>query len=156
MSEDERVSSEGDSGGSDRSEPPGEPRDDEEEGAEANAEVHAAFPRDALYSPDDAIVRPEGEIPKDAIYSPDDPIAGGHEAEGVVTGMGGEAQEEATSGRDRVRQIRHVAHVLENLARELQDQGMRALRVRPSSDPVDAMLRTFVAGYLVGRSDVQD
>jgi hypothetical protein len=156
MSEDERVSSEGDSGESDRSEPPGEPRDDEEEGAEANAEGHAAFHRDALYSPDDAIARPEGEIPKDAIYSPDDPIVREQKTGGVVMGMAGEEDEEPLSGEELIRQIHHMAHVLETLARDLQERGMEALRLRPDSDPADAMLRTFVGGYLVGRSDVQD
>ena len=33
---------------------------------------------------------------------------------------------------------------------------MEALRVHPDTAPMDAMLRSYIAGYLVGRDDSQD
>ncbi len=112
----------------------------------------AAIPEDAFYNPDDPIAHTEGVIPEDAIFSPDGPIARQDEGvEGIVTGMAGEAEEHAVVGGDLAWQIRRTSNILESLSHALREQGMEALRVHPETEPMDAMLRSFVAGFLVGR-----
>ncbi len=122
-----------------------------------SGEEASSIPEDAFYNPDDPIVAVEGAIPDDAIFSPDDPITRGDDGEeGVVTGMDGETDEETRSGGDLTWQIRRTSNILESLAHALRDQGMEALRIHPETEPMDAMLRSFVAGYLVGRTDIPD
>lgn len=144
MSENPRVSAEEDS--------PESPSGRQE--AEKAGDEHGAIPEEAFYSPDDPISRREGGVPEEAFFSPDDPIAGRGREEGVVTGMAGRAEREMESGGDLTWQIRYISNVLESLAQALREQGIEALRIHPDSDPVDAMLRSFVAGYLVGKTDV--
>jgi hypothetical protein len=95
-------------------------------------------------------------IPEEAIFSPDEPIVREGEEPGVVTGMGGvDARDAAAQGGegDLAWEIRHAAHIMTGLAKALQDQGMDALKVDPETEPMDAVLRSFIAGYLVGRTD---
>jgi hypothetical protein len=33
---------------------------------------------------------------------------------------------------------------------------MEALQVHPETEPMDAMLRSYIAGYLVGRTDAEE
>ena len=113
----------------------------------------ADIPEDAFYSPDDPIVRAEGEIPDDAIYSPDEPLTRSEELEGVVTTMSGLAASELGGGGDLQWEIRRVTHMMEALARDLKEHGMEALKVHPETEPMDAMLRSYIAGYLVGRTE---
>jgi hypothetical protein len=146
MSEDPRGSAEEDSQ---------DPATDGQEAEETAAE-DGAIPEEAFYSPDDPISRREGGIPEEAFYSPDDPIAVREREEGEVTGMAGRAEREMGSGGDLTWQIRYISNVLEGLAQALRKQGVQALRIHPDSDPVDAMLRSFVAGYLVGKTDLME
>lgn len=111
------------------------------------------IPDDAFYSPDDPIAQAEGEIPEDAIFSPDDPLTRTPDGEGVVTGMDLDDGRRAGRGKGLAWEIRATASLLERFGRELRDQGMEALKVHPEMAPMDAMIRAFVAGYLVGRTD---
>lgn len=98
----------------------------------------------------------EAGIPEDAIFSPDDPIVREGEERGVVTGMGGEdttGGEGSGQAGDLAWEIRHAANIMTGLARALQEQGMDALKVHKETDPIDAVLRSFIAGYLVGRTE---
>lgn len=122
----------------------------EEPGSE---EEGSSLPQDALYSPEDPIATPEGEIPDDAIFSPDDPLTRSEGGEGVVTGMGGSTDGTARKGRGLEWELRYTADLLKNLERGLREQGMEALRVHPDVEPMDAMLRSFIAGFLVGRME---
>lgn len=114
------------------------------------------FPKDAFFSPDDPIVRSEGEIPDDAIFSPDDPLTRSETGEGVVTGMAGTRGRTQGKGRGLAWEIQNTAKLMDTLARELREQGMEALKVRPETEPMDAMLRSFIAGFLVGRMDEEE
>ena len=122
------------------------------EGEEEGADI----PDDAFYSPDDPIARPEGDIPDDAIFSPDDPIAREDEdlGEGVVTGIGGTMGGEYGVSGNMAYELRHAANIMDALAKAIKEQGVEALRVHPETEPVDAMLRSFVAGFIVGRTDL--
>mgnify|MGYP001828392851 CR=1 FL=1 len=93
------------------------------------------------------------EIPDDAFYSPDDPLTRTPDGEGVVTGMNLEDKHKMGRGKGLAWEIRATASLLEQLGRELRDQGMAALKVHPEMAPMDAMIRGFVAGYLVGQTD---
>jgi hypothetical protein len=98
-------------------------------------------------------------IPDEAIFSPDDPILRVGEERGVVTGMGGEDRGlDAPIGRmgDLAWEIRHAANIMSGLAEALKEQGMEALKVHSETEPMDAVLRSFIAGYLVGRTDAEE
>ena len=116
----------------------------------------ADIPDDAFYSPDDPIARREGDIPDDAIYSPDDPITRAEAPEGVVTTMSGLDASQLGGEGELLWEIRRVTNILEALAREMKEHGVEALRVHPESDPMDAMLRSYDACYLVGRTDLEE
>ncbi len=141
----------------------GESRPPEEVGAEealaeeADLELEdSSIPEDAFFSPDDPIADSEGEIPEDAIFSPDDPLIQSEAGEGVVTGMGGWAAGPPPDGRGIEWEIRRTADLLKSLERNLREHGMEALRVHPEVEPMDAMLRSFIAGYLVGSMEGED
>lgn len=128
----------------------------EEEGRVPEAAA-GEIPDDAIFDPDGPIVQPQGEIPDDAIFDPDEPIVRRDSSvqEGVVTGIGGGGARRERWEGDLAWQILRTSHLLESLAQALREHGMEALRIHPQTDPMDAMLRAFVAGYLVGRLDVR-
>ena len=115
----------------------------------------SAIPDDAFFSPDDPIATAEGDIPDDAIFSPDDPIFQDDPEEGVVTDMGG-----STAQRLRATglawEMRKAADTLEALSRDLKERGMEALKVYPDTEPMAAMLRSYIAGYLIGSADDEE
>ena len=123
-------------------------------GAEVG-DADTSVPIDAFFSPDDPIAEPEGVIPEEALFSPDDPLTRSVQ-EGVVTSLGGKAVRSREKARSLIWEIRHTAELLEVLARELREQGLEALKVNPESEPMDAMIRSFVAGYLVGQLDEEE
>jgi len=101
----------------------------------------------------------EGVIPEEAIFSPDDPIVKEGEERGVVTGMGGEGMPSDPSPEqigDLAWEIRHAANIMNGLASALKEQGMDALKVHSETEPMDAVLRSFIAGYLVGRTESEE
>jgi len=136
----------------------------EPEGSEGVASVDVeegdssatAIPDDAFFSPDGPIARPEGDIPREAIFSPDDAIGLTDDGEGVVRGMGGEGAGDSGRGMGLDWEIRNTSRIMETLAKDLREQGMEALRVHPDTAPMDAMLRSFVAGFLVGKRGSED
>jgi hypothetical protein len=115
-----------------------------------------AIPDEAFFSPDDPITQAEGDIPDDAIFSPDEPLIRSDEGEGVVVGMGGGDDRDYRKGKGLAWEIRNTSAIMESLAKELNEKGMEALRVHPDTVPMDAMLRSYVAGYLVGRLDGEE
>jgi len=125
-------------------------------GLEEGDDEVMSIPDDAFFSPDDPIGRSEGDIPDDAIFSPDGAIGRLDEGEGVVMGMGGGDDRDYGKGRGLAWEIRNTATLMETLARELREQGMAALRVHAQTQPMDAMLRSYVAGFLVGRMDEEE
>ncbi len=132
---------------------PAEPRSPDADETSDDDEFGADIPEDAFYSPEDPITGAEGDIPEDAIYSPDDPITRAEPMEGVVTTMSGLNVSRISGEGDLRWEIRHAANIIEALARNLKEHGMEALRIHPETEPVDAMLRSYIAGYLVGRTD---
>jgi len=120
---------------------------------DAGEEGHSSFPPHAFYSPDDPIVEPEGEIPREALFSPDEPLRREEAEEGVVTRLNGNLTRSPDLHRSLAWKLRHTADLMESLSRELREQGLNALKVHPDSGPVDAMLRSFVAGYLAGQME---
>jgi len=114
------------------------------------------FPEDAFFSPDDPIARPEGEIPDDALFSPDDPLKREPPEDGVVTHLSGRADRVPDKPRSLVWRVRLTADLLERLAKDLREQGLEALKVHPESERMDAIIRSFVAGYLVGQMGDED
>ena len=126
------------------------------EGVQEGDDEGVPIPHDAFFSPDDPIVRSEGDIPDDAIFSPDDPLTRSDGGEGVVTGMAGTRGQAQGKGRGLAWEIQNTAKLMDTLARELRGQGMEALKLRPETEPMDAMLRSFVAGFLVGRMDEEE
>lgn len=119
-------------------------------------EKDTTIPEDAFYSPDDPIALSEGEIPEDAIFSPDDPLTRSEDGEGVVTGIGGSALRPPQKGRGLAWELRYTADLLKRLERDLREHGMEALRIHPDTEPMDAMLRSFIAGFLVGRMEGEE
>ena len=123
-------------------------------GSDSDAEEgDVQIPDDAFFSPDDPIVRAEGDIPDDAIFSPDGPITQEEMGEGVVTGIGGSEDREARMVGSLAYELHQAASIMETLARALKEQGVDALRVTPETQPVEAVLKSFLAGYFVGRTD---
>ena len=125
-------------------------------GAESAEEGRDAIPPQAFYSPDDPIARPEGEIPSEAMFSPDEPLRREEDEEGVVTRLNGNFTHPPEIAPSLVWKLRHTADLMENLAQELREQGLGALKVNPDSGPVDTMIRSFLAGYLVGQMEEGD
>jgi hypothetical protein len=126
------------------------PSDEEADGTDSSLleEALAALEK-ASDSEDDV-------IPEEAIFSPDEPIIRQGEERGIVTGMGGvDDRDQAAQGGegDLAWEIQHAAHIMTGLAKALRGQGMDALKVDPDTEPMDAVLRSFIAGYLVGRTD---
>jgi hypothetical protein len=124
--------------------------------AEAEGSTDSTLLEEALAALEKASDSEEGGIPQEAIFSPDEPIVREGEERGVVTGMSGvDVRDEAAQGGggDLAWEIQHAAHIMTGLAKALQDQGMDALKVDPETEPMDAVLRSFIAGYLVGRTD---
>jgi len=111
----------------------------------------SAFPDEALISPDDPISPVEGDIPEDAIFPPDGPIARKEPSEGIATGMSGADDPTLRVTSGVIWEIRHTADLLRNLERTLRERGVEALQIHPDVEPMDAMLRSFIAGFLVGR-----
>lgn len=130
---------------------PHEGRD--EEGRAGLEEFRSLFPEDAVYSPDDPIARPEGEIPEDALFSPDQPLKRDPGEEGVVTRLSGNSDGITDEPGSRAWRVRLTADLLERLARDLRERGLEALTVPPGSGRMDTMIRSFVAGYLIGREE---
>ncbi len=126
------------------------------EGEESEDLGAAPIPPEAIFSPDDPIARAEGEIPEDAIYSPDDPILINEVVDGVVTRMSGKEHGDSAAAGDLTWEIRHAANIMNALSRAMRERGMEALKLHPETEPMDAVLRSFVAGYLVGRTDLRD
>lgn len=114
------------------------------------------IPPEAIFSPDDPIAQPVGEIPEDAIYSPDDPILIKEVVDGVVTRMSGKEHGDPRASGNLAWEIRHAANIMNALSQALRERGVEALKLRPETEPLDAILRSFVAGYLVGRTDRRD
>ena len=116
----------------------------------------APIPPEAIFSPDDPIAQPVGEIPEDAIYFPDEPILINEVVDGVVTRMSGEDHGDSTVAGNLAWEIRHAANIMNALSRALRERGMEALKLHSETEPMEAALRSFVAGYLVGRMDLRD
>lgn len=104
----------------------------------------------------DPLAPTEGEIPEDAIFSPDDPILINEVVEGVVTGMAGRSEIDTGAAGDLAWEIRHTANIMNALSKALKEQGMEALKLHPETEPMDAVLRSFVAGYLVGKAGLDE
>jgi hypothetical protein len=121
------------------------------EGAAENADREVSIPDDAFFSPDGPIALAEGDIPPDAFYSPDDPLAADDDGEGIVTGMDGVDARNLGKGRGLLWEMMNTAAIMERLGRDLREHGMGALKVHPETEPMEAMLRSFVAGFLVGQ-----
>jgi len=123
------------------------------EGTDAGdvAEVEDPIPHHAFYSPEDPIARSEGEIPREALFSPDDPLKRSDPSEGVVTRLDGGVGTSPDEVSSLSWKLRTTADLMEALARDLREHGLGALKVRPDTEPMDAMIRSFVAGYLVGK-----
>ncbi len=101
----------------------------------------------------------EGVIPEEAMFSPDDPILKEGEERGIVTGMGGDNRPSDPSLErvgDLAWEIRHAANIMNGLATALKEHGMDALKVHSETEPMDAVLRSFIAGYLVGRTGPEE
>jgi len=114
---------------------------------------------EALAALDDPSSSDVDAIPEEAIFSPDDPILREGEERGVVTGMGGAHEGSAPEFEgmgDLAWEIRHAANIMTGLATALKEQGMEALKVHSETEPMDAVLRSFIAGYLVGRTDTEE
>ncbi len=114
---------------------------------------------EALAALEGSAVSVEGVIPEEAMFSPDDPILKVGEERGVVTGMGGEDRPSDPSLErvgDLAWEIRHAANIMKGLATSLKEHGMDALKVHSDTEPMDAVLRSFIAGYLVGRTDPEE
>ena len=122
---------------------PDDPREEEKQ----------SVPSNAFYSPDDPIAQPEGEIPSEALFSPDEPLRREKTEEGVVTRLNGNLTRSPDIPPSLVWKIRHTADLMETLSRELRERGLEALEVHPDSGPVDVLIRSFVAGYLVGQME---
>lgn len=111
------------------------------------------IPREALFSPDEPIARPEGYIPGHALFSPDDPVRQDDSGEGIVTNLGGREIKNAAEARSLLWEVRVAADLMETLARDLREEGLGALKLNPGAEPLDVMIRSFVAGYLIGKLD---
>lgn len=114
---------------------------------------------EALAALEGSAVSVEGVIPEEAMFSPDDPILKEGEERGVVTGMGGEgipSDRPLDQIGDLAWEIRHAANIMNGLATALKEHGMEALKVHSDTEPMDAVLRSFIAGYLVGRTDPEE
>jgi hypothetical protein len=133
--------------------------DDAHEGADAEDPGEGeeqSLPAHAFYSPDDPIARPEGEIPREALFSPDDPLRREETEEGVVTRLNGNLSRPPDVPPSLAWKLRNTADLMENFSRELRERGLEALKVSPDSGPVDVLIRSFVAGYLVGQMEDQE
>lgn len=115
-----------------------------------------SFPPHAFFFPDDPIAKPEGEIPREALFSPDEPLRREEEVEGAVTRLNGNLTRSPDVPPSLAGKLRHTADLMESFSRELREQGLEALKVRPDSGPIDVMIRSFVAGYLVGQIEDEE
>jgi hypothetical protein len=109
----------------------------------------SVIPDDAFISPDEPIVRREVEaVPDDAFISPDDPIVRSDEPIiGTVVGMDGSA---VHSGSLSSLQLdpQQVAQILEETARRVRENGIRAgLKASPDAPHFEVMLKAYLAGY---------
>ena len=122
-------------------------------------EENGALPDGALIMPDEPIRHSARGVPEAAFISPDEPMVRS-EAKGVVTGIAGMSEKKKVSARNlaagsRDWNIRHAADILDQLSTDLREQGVEALRTHPEMEPMDSMLRGLVAGFLLGRQEIE-
>ena len=129
------------------------PDDEEAVSSEVLDETEDSVPQSAFYSPDDPIASPEGDIPPEALFSPDGPLRIDEPEEGVVTRLSGRPTRSMDKPRSLTWRVRLTADLLEALSRDLKERGLEALKIHPKSERMDAVLRSFIAGYLVGQMD---
>lgn len=130
--------------------------------AEEDAEAEGSVPDDAFIMPDQPIRHSARGVPDEAFISPDEPIIRSEpDPDKVeVTGIGGRSKKKPVAARklaagSREWNIRHAADLLDHLAVELREHGLDALHVHPDIEPLDAMLRGLIAGFLVGRGEME-
>jgi hypothetical protein len=109
----------------------------------------STIPDDAFISPDEPIVRRETEaVPDDAFISPDDPFERSDEPMiGTVVGMDGSAAHSSSLASIHL-DPEQVSQILEDTARRVRDEGVRAgLRANPDAPHFEVMLKAYLAGY---------
>lgn len=87
--------------------------------------------------------------------SEEDPFAREEGLPGIATGIGGSSESVRVEAGDLAWEIRRAANTLSSLSRELEEGGLEALRIKSRTDPLESLIRTLLAGYLIGRTDRQ-
>lgn len=94
------------------------------------------------------------KIPDDALISPEDPIPGEEPAPtselvGTATPIGESGPPSpAPAGLLDRPTIHELPHLLDQLARRIEDSGEHALRIEPDIGRFEASLRAFLRGFL--------
>ena len=103
------------------------------------------IPKDAFISPDDPMVR---DPFRDALISPDDPFVPREEEPGVVVGMNGSSVREAARPTGLLLDLGQVTAALEALRVQLEENGIRGLRIEPGLSTFEVNLRNHLNEYL--------
>lgn len=139
--------------------PPAGEADDQAASEVDEDEMNGSLPEGVFIMPDEPIRHEARGVPEDAFISPDEPMVRS-DPQGVVTGIAGMSKKKkvsatklAAGGRDW--NIRHAADILDHLSNDLRERGIEALRTHPEMEPMDGMLRGLVAGFLLGRQEIE-
>jgi len=134
------------------------------------------IPADAIFSPDDKVVRVNAIVPEDAFFSPDQPVvrqapptkpedfeavmkglAADDDNDVVVTGMGLDSH--MRGGGEKAIEDPHVERLyvsLRALTKGVRERGEAGLRTSPEMSRFEATLRGYCVGYLAGLRESPD
>ncbi len=101
--------------------------------------------------PDEAFIFPDEPLVLDefrsALISPEEPLQPREEESGIVVGMDGSTEHEATGADSVLLDPERVADVLEAVSSDLRKNGISALRIGGGMSAFEKNLRIHVAEY---------
>jgi hypothetical protein len=90
-------------------------------------------------------------IPADAFISPDDPIPPKEDEPGVVVGMDGSPDHQATAAPVLL-DTNQVASVLSSISADLRERGINGLQIEPGTSEFEEDLKVYLSEYFLNYS----
>lgn len=120
-------------------------KDDDDTPRRNGSEVDKKMiPADAFISPDDPMIR---DPFRDALISPEEPLKPREEEGGIVVGMDGSTEHEASASAGALLDPDQVAAVLEAVSANLKENGINGLRIEPGLSAFERNLKKYLAEY---------
>jgi hypothetical protein len=106
------------------------------------------IPGHAFISPDEPLVTDQF---RQAIISPDDPIPPPEDEAGIVVGMDGSPDHEASAATG-ILDTNQVASVLSSISADLRERGINGLQIEPATSEFEEALKVYLSEYFINYS----